>query len=202
MTISFPIDEKLILASSSPRRAEILTAVGWPFTTVTAGIDETRRPNEQPVEYVQRLAKEKAEAVASSLESGLVLGADTTVVVEKTLLGQPHDQEDARRMLRLLSGKWHEVLTGVAIVRLSGESKVDYETTRVRFAEMSEKEIGWYISTGEPKGKAGAYAVQGGAALFIAEIQGDYFNIVGLPIRLVFEMVKAMSSPHPESRGQ
>ena len=105
-------------------------------------------------------------------------------------------------MLRLLSGKWHEVLTGVAIVRLCGESKVDYETTRVRFAEMSEKEIGWYISTGEPKGKAGAYAVQGAAALFIAEIQGDYFNIVGLPIRLVFEMVKAMSSPHPESRGQ
>jgi len=202
MTISFPIDEKLILASSSPRRAEILTAVGWPFTAVTAGIDETRRPNEQPVEYVQRLAKEKAEVVASSMESGLVLGADTTVVVEETLLGQPHDLDDARQMLRLLSGKWHEVLTGVAIVRLSGESKVDYETTRVRFAEMSEKEIDWYISTGEPKGKAGAYAVQGAAALFIAEIQGDYFNIVGLPIRLVFEMVKAMSRPHPESRGQ
>jgi septum formation protein len=202
MTISFPIDEKLILASSSPRRAEILTAVGWPFTAVTAGIDETRRPNEQPVEYVQRLAKEKAEVVASSMESGLVLGADTTVVVEETLLGQPHDLDDARQMLRLLSGKWHEVLTGVAIVRLSGESKVDYETTRVRFAEMSEKEIDWYISTGEPKGKAGAYAVQGAAALFIEEIQGDYFNIVGLPIRLVFEMVKAMSGPHPESRGQ
>ena len=202
MTISFPLDEKLILASSSPRRAEILTAVGWPFTAVTAGIDETRRPSEQPVEYVQRLAKEKAEAVASSLESGLVLGADTTVVVEETLLGQPHDQDDARRMLRLLSGKWHEVLTGVAIVRLSEESKVDYETTRVRFAEMSEKEIDWYISTGEPTGKAGAYAVQGAAALFIEEIQGDYFNIVGLPIRLVFEMVKAMSGPHPESRGQ
>jgi septum formation protein len=193
MKISFPIDEKLILASSSPRRAEILTAVGWPFLAVTAGIDETRRPDEPPVEYVQRLAKEKAEAVASSLESGLVLGADTTVVVEQTLLGQPHDQDDARRMLRLLSGKWHEVLTGVAIVRVSGESKVDYETTRVRFAEMSEKEIDWYISTGEPQGKAGAYAVQGAAALFIEEIQGDYFNIVGLPIRLVFEMVKAMS---------
>ena len=193
MKISFPIDEKLILASSSPRRAEILTAVGWPFLAVTAGIDETRRPDEPPVEYVQRVAKEKAEAVASSLESGLVLGADTTVVVEQTLLGQPHDQDDARRMLRLLSGKWHEVLTGVAIVRVSGESKVDYETTRVRFAEMSEKEIDWYISTGEPQGKAGAYAVQGAAALFIEEIQGDYFNIVGLPIRLVFEMVKAVS---------
>jgi len=199
MPISFPIDEKFILASSSPRRAEILTAVGWLFTSVTAGIDETRRPQEQPVEYVQRLAKEKAEAVASSLESGLVLGADTTVVVEETLLGQPHDQDDARRMLRLLSGKWHEVLTGVAILRVSGESKVDYETTRVRFAEMSEKEIDWYISTGEPKGKAGAYAVQGAAALFIEEIQGDYFNIVGLPIRLVFEMVKAMCKPQQTS---
>jgi septum formation protein len=199
MTISFPIDEKLILASSSPRRAEILTAVGWPFTSVTAGIDETHRPQEQPVEYVQRLAKEKAQAVASSLESGLVLGADTTVVVEETLLGQPHDQDDARRMLRLLSGKWHQVLTGVAIVRVSGKSQVDYETTRVRFAEMSEKEIDWYISTGEPKGKAGAYAVQGAAALFIEEIQGDYFNIVGLPMRLVFEMVKAMCKPQQTS---
>jgi septum formation protein len=133
------------------------------------------------------------------LESGLVLGADTTVVVEETLLGQPHDQDDARRMLRLLSGKWHEVLTGVAIVRVSGESKVDYETTRVRFAEMSEEEIDWYISTGEPKGKAGAYAVQGAAALFIEEIQGDYFNIVGLPIRLIFEMVKAMCKPQQTS---
>jgi septum formation protein len=202
MTISFPLDEKLILASSSPRRAEILTAVGWPFSSFAAGIDETRRPQEQPVEYVQRLAKEKAESVASTLESGLVLGADTTVVVEETLLGQPHDQDDALRMLRLLSGKWHEVLTGVAILRVSGESKVDYETTRVRFAEMSEKEIDWYISTGEPKGKAGAYAVQGAAALFIEEIQGDYFNIVGLPIRLVFEMVKAMcalGNPQPKS---
>jgi nucleoside triphosphate pyrophosphatase len=197
MMISFPLDEKLILASSSPRRAEILTAVGWPFSSVATGIDETRRPEEQPVEYVQRLAKKKAEAVAPSLESGLVLGADTTVVVEQTLLGQPQDQDDARRMLRLLSGKWHDVLTGVALVRVSGESRVDYETTRVHFAEMSEKEIDWYISTGEPKGKAGAYAVQGAAALFIEEIQGDYFNIVGLPIRLVFEMVKAMSKSQP-----
>ena len=190
MSINGPLNVPLILASSSPRRAEILTSVGWPFRAVVAGIDETRRSDETPVEYVQRLAIEKAQAVASSLESGLVLGADTTVVIDDNLLGQPVDTDDARRLLKLLSGKWHDVLTGVAIVRIAGSTRVDYERTRVRFAEMSEAEIDWYISTGEPKGKAGAYAVQGCAALFIKEIQGDYFNVVGLPVRLVFEMVK------------
>jgi septum formation protein len=160
---------------------------------IAAGIDETRRSGETPVEYVQRLALEKAQAVATSLESGLVLGADTTVVVEGNLLGQPVDNDDARRMLRLLSGGWHEVLTGVAIVRVAGRTRVEYERTRVRFAEMSEAEIDWYISTGEPKGKAGAYAVQGCAALFIDKLEGDYFNVVGLPVRLVFEMVKEMT---------
>ena len=188
-----PLNEPLVLASSSPRRAEILTSVGWPFRAVAAGIDETRRSAETPVEYVQRLALEKAQAVASSLESGLVLGADTTVVVEGNLLGQPVDNDDARRMLRLLSGGWHEVLTGVAIVKIAGSTRVEYERTRVRFAEMSEAEIDWYISTGEPQGKAGAYAVQGCAALFIDELEGDYFNVVGLPVRLVFEMVKEMT---------
>jgi septum formation protein len=182
--------EKLVLASSSPRRAEILMTVSWPFEAVTAGVDETRKNGEAPLEYVQRLAREKAEVVASAREAGLVLGADTTVVVGEHLLGQPLDDEDARRMLRLLNGKWHEVLTGVALVRIGGETKVDVETTRVRFAEMSESEIDWYVSTGEPRGKAGAYAIQGRAALFIEEIEGDYFNIVGLPIRLVYEMAR------------
>jgi len=121
---------------------------------------------------------------------GLVLGADTTVVVDDQILAQPVNDEDAKRMLRLLNGKWHEVLTGVALVRVGGESRVDYETTRVRFAEMSEKEIDWYISTGEAQGKAGAYGIQGAAGLFIEEIQGDYFNIVGLPIRLVYELAR------------
>ena len=188
MPIVHPFKEKLILASSSPRRAEILTTVSWPFEVVTAGIDETRKNGEAPLEYVRRLAREKAEAVASEHENGLVLGADTTVVVGENLLGQPLDDEDARRMLRLLSGKWHEVLTGVALVRIRGATKVDVETTRVRFAEISNAEIDWYVATGEPKGKAGAYAIQGRAALFIEEIEGDYFNIVGLPIRLVYEM--------------
>ena len=180
--------EKLVLASSSPRRAEILERAGWPHEIIVAGIDETVLPNEDPAAYVQRLARSKAEAVASRLHEGLVLGADTTVVVGNEILGQPVDDADARRMLRLLNAKWHDVLTGVAVVRVGGETRVAYETTRVRFAEMSEKEIDWYITTGEPFGKAGAYGIQGKASLFIEEIEGDYFNIMGLPIRLVYEL--------------
>jgi septum formation protein len=180
--------EKLILASSSPRRKEILDAARWPYETIVAGVDESVLPNEEPAAYVQRLARSKAEAVAVRLQAGLVLGADTTVVVDGQILGQPQDDQDARRMLNLLKGKWHEVLTGVAIVRVGGDSTVDYETTRVRFAEMTEQEIDWYVATGEARGKAGAYGIQGAAGLFIEEISGDYFNIVGLPIRLVYEL--------------
>ena len=180
--------EKLVLASSSPRRAEILERAGWPHEIIVAGIDETLIPNEEAAAYVQRLARSKAEAVASRLTQGLVLGADTTVVVANQILGQPADEADARRMLNLLNAKWHEVLTGVAVVRVGGETRVAYETTRVRFAEMNDNEIDWYISTGEPFGKAGAYGIQGKASLFVEEIEGDYFNIMGLPIRLVYEL--------------
>src|SRR5215213_8291755 len=180
--------EKLVLASGSPRRTEILERAGWPHEVIVAGIDETLHAHEPAAAYVQRLARSKAEAVAEKLEEGLVLGADTTVVIADQILGQPIDDADAKRMLELLNGKWHEVLTGVAIVRVGGETRVDYERTRVRFAEMSESEIDWYISTREPFGKAGGYGIQGKAALFIEEIQGDYFNIMGLPIRLVYEL--------------
>jgi septum formation protein len=180
--------EKLVLASSSPRRAEILERAGWPHEIIVAGIDETLIPNEEAASYVQRLARSKAEAVASRLNAGLVLGADTTVVVANQILGQPADEADAKRMLNLLNAKWHEVLTGVAVVRVGGETRVAYEKTRVRFAEMSDNEIDWYISTGEPFGKAGAYGIQGKASLFVEEIEGDYFNIMGLPIRLVYEL--------------
>ena len=180
--------EKLVLASGSPRRAEILERAGWPHEVIVAGIDETLLPGEEAAAYVQRLARSKAEKVASGLDHGLVLGADTTVVVADQILGQPVDAADARRMLDLLNAKWHEVLTGVALVRVGGETRVAYETTRVRFAEMSDDEIDWYISTGEPFGKAGAYGIQGKASLFIEEIEGDYFNIMGLPIRLVYEL--------------
>ena len=188
--------DKLILASGSPRRAEILNAVGWPFEVVASGVDETQKPDENPATYVQRLAVEKAQAVASTRKIGLILAADTTVVVDDHLLGQPEDDGDARRMLKLLSGKWHEVLTGVALLRIGREPNVGIETTRVRFAELSQREIDWYVATGEPKGKAGAYGIQGKAALFIEAIEGDYFNIVGLPIRLVYEMIR---NPLPES---
>lgn len=182
--------EKLVLASGSPRRAEILERAGWPHEIVIAGIDETLLPNEEAAAYVQRLARSKAEKVASGLERGLVLGADTTVVVANQILGQPVDEADAKRMLELLNAKWHEVLTGVALVRVGGETRVGYETTRVLFAEMSDDEIDWYIGTGEPFGKAGAYGIQGKASLLIEEIEGDYFNIMGLPIRLVYELVQ------------
>jgi len=184
--------EKLVLASGSPRRAEILERAGWPHEIIVAGIDETLFPDEEAAAYVQRLARSKAEAVASRLEQGLVLGADTTVVVANQILGQPADDADARRMLNLLHAKWHEVLTGVALVRVGGESRVAYQTTRVRFAEMGESEIDWYIATGEPFGKAGAYGIQGKASIFIEEIEGDYFNIMGLPIRLVYELARAL----------
>ena len=180
--------EKLVLASGSPRRAEILERAGWPYEIIVAGIDETLLPNEDAAAYVQRLARSKAEKVASGLHQGLVLGADTTVVVADQILAQPVDEADARRMLDLLNAKWHEVLTGVALVRVGGETRVAYETTRVRFAEITDEEIDWYIGTGEPFGKAGAYGIQGKASLFIEEIDGDYFNIMGLPIRLVYEL--------------
>ncbi len=183
-----------MLASKSPRRVEILRAVGWEFAAIAADIDETRVLSEDAVTYVKRLARAKAETVATKSSAGLVLGADTVVVIDKEILGQPRDERDARRMLQLLSGQWHEVLTGVALMRAGQPSQVlvEHEATRVRFAEMSADEIDWYVSTGESQGKAGAYAMQGRGALFIEEIQGDYFNVVGLPVRLVYELSRRL----------
>ena len=181
--------EKLVLASRSPRRAEILRAVGWEFEAITAGIDESLLAGEDAVSYVKRLARTKAEAVAQRTVKGLVLGADTTVVVDGHILGQPGDRDNAIRMLRMLSGKWHEVITGVALVRAeTGLAVVDHVVTRVRFSEMSDEEIEWYANSDEPLDKAGAYAIQGSASLFIEEVDGEYFNIVGLPIRKVYEL--------------
>jgi septum formation protein len=184
--------QKVILASGSPRRMEILRAVDWPFDAIAADIDESVRAGEDGVAYVKRLALAKAQTVARKRPGSLVLGADTTVVVDGELLGQPLDDDDARRMLKLLSGKWHEVLTGVALLRADQDAQplIAHETTRVRFAEMSAEEIDWYVATGEPRGKAGAYGIQGHAALFVEEIAGDYFNIVGLPLRLVYELLQ------------
>jgi septum formation protein len=184
--------ERLLLASASPRRAEILRAVGWPFDVSPVKLREERADEESAVAYVERLAREKAEAAARLYPARLVLGADTTVVVEDEVLEKPRDETDARRMLRRLSGRWHEVLTGVALVRAGQALRltVAHASTLVRFAELSDAEIDWYVATGEPMDKAGAYAVQGRAALFIEEIRGDYWNVVGLPIQLVYKLAR------------
>ncbi len=188
---------KLILASGSPRRAEILTSVGWEFTKDSADIDETELPGELPEDYVQRLAREKAETVAQKYTNAIVLGADTTVVIDNQIIGKPTDVADAKRMLKLLSGNWHEVLTGVALVKKDPQSAipnpqtvVGIQRTRVKFVEMSDKEIEFLAEKGEPLDKAGAYAVQAQAALFIEAIEGDYWNVVGLPINLIYELMR------------
>ncbi len=182
---------KIILASASPRRAEILRTVGWPFETQPVNIDESRWPDEDAVAYVTRLAREKAEAAAERARDCTIVAADTTVVVDDHILEKPLDREDAKRMLRLLNNRWHQVLTGVALFDTTMPApKVAHETTEVRFAAMSDEEIDWYVTTGEPMDKAGAYAIQGLGSRFIGEIRGDYFNVVGLPVRLLYELVK------------
>ena len=180
---------KLVLASTSPRRAEILRTVGWPFEILPVQIDESRCANEDAASYVRRLALAKAEAAASRSPTSTVVGADTVVVIDNQILGKPRDEEDARHMLRLLNSRWHQVLTGVAVNHAISESKVAHETTEVKFAKMSDDEIGWYVSTGEPMDKAGAYAIQGLGARFIEGIKGDFFNVVGLPVRLLYELL-------------
>jgi septum formation protein len=180
---------KIILASASPRRAEILRTIGWPFDTLAVQIDESRRQDESAATYVQRLAREKAET-AAALTAGLnVVGADTTVVIDDQILEKPVDPDDARRMLEMLSGRWHKVLTGVALVdRKSPETRVAYQETEVKFAVMSRDELDWYVAGGEPMDKAGGYAIQGQGARFIEGIRGDFFNVVGLPVRLLYEL--------------
>ncbi|MCY7376010.1 MAG: Maf family protein, partial [Pyrinomonadaceae bacterium] len=165
-------------------------------------IDETELQGEKPADYVQRLAKAKAAKVAENYQNALILGADTIVVIENQIVGKPTDLSDARRMLKMLSGNWHEVLTGVALVKMSElsaaadgltrKSVVGIQKTRVKFAELSDAEIEFLVERGEPLDKAGAYAVQAQAALFIECIEGDYWNVVGLPVNLVYEMTKKL----------
>jgi nucleoside triphosphate pyrophosphatase len=180
---------KIILASASPRRAEILRTVGWPFDTLAVHIDESRRQDEDAATYVQRLAQEKAETAAARTVGLNVVGADTTVVIDNQILEKPLDAKDAQRMLRLLSNRWHKVLTGVAVVdRRNSETRVACQETEVKFAAMNDDDIEWYVAGGEPMDKAGAYAIQGKGARFIEGIRGDYFNVVGLPLRLLYEL--------------
>jgi septum formation protein len=187
---------KIVLASASPRRAEILRGIDWPFETLAVNIDESRRAGEAAAGYVERLAQEKAEAARISKPAQLVLGADTIVVVDGEILGKPRDADDARRMLRLLNGRWHQVLTGIALLHGSEAPRaiVAHEVTQVKFAEMAAPEIDWYVSTVEPMDKAGAYAIQGFGARFIERIEGDYYNVVGLPVRLLYQLVQQLLS--------
>jgi septum formation protein len=189
----------LILASSSPRRAELLTAAGFTFEVVPADIDESPGAAESPERYVQRLAGEKAAAVARRIPDGTVVAADTTVVVGGKILGKPADDADARQMLEALSGRVHDVLTGVT-VQQGRRALQALERTHVRFAELSRQEIDWYVATGEPQGKAGGYAVQGLASRFVERVDGSYSNVVGLPVALVYQMLKTVAGNAYSSR--
>ena len=179
----------LVLASASPRRQELLRNAGILFDVQPAHIPENPRPGEQAKDFAERLAREKALAVAKERPRDVVLGADTVVVVDGRILGKPVDVADAARMLRMLSGREHQVITGVCVVA-NGQSSVANETTAVTMSEISENEIADYLATGEPMDKAGAYAIQGVASRWIPRIEGDYSNVVGLPVALVWRMLR------------
>jgi septum formation protein len=193
----------LVLASASPRRRELLAQVGYRFEVHPAHIPEDPLPGEDPIVYVTRLAREKAEAVFRELtshsgppkvpldeQSLAVLGADTTVTLDNAILGKPEDAADAARILRLLSGRTHRVITGVALVTEKG-AEVAAEATAVRFLTLSDEDIAEYVASGEPMDKAGAYAIQGRAARWIPRIEGCYFNVMGLPLALVCSLLES-----------
>ena len=182
----------IILASSSPRRRELLSQVGIPFEVVPGNIDEENAQlTGTPAQKAEQLAYMKALAVASGLKSGLVLGADTIVVCDDEIFGKPADENDARRMLKKLEGREHQVITGIALVDASdGKAKTEHEVTTVRFSKMTDMEIDAYISSGEPFDKAGAYAIQGRAAVFVESLDGCYSNVVGLPLSRLYRMLK------------
>lgn len=187
--MSVPQIERIILASASPRRAELLRAAGIDFDVRPADIDEAIRPGEAPSEYVSRLAEAKARAVHARDSERTVLAADTAVVVDGQILGKPFDEADAKRMLRLIGGRTHEVLTAVSVFHPGQIVETRVDVTTVEFGELSEADIAWYVSSGEPLDKAGAYAVQGLASRFVTRVEGSYSNVVGLPISLVYQML-------------
>lgn len=191
----------LLLASASPRRQELLARLGLPFEVRVADLDETPLPHEDPRAYVARLAAAKAEVVADAAPEAhvVVIGADTAVVVDGQLLGKPVDDTDAARMLRLLSGRSHQVLTGVAVaVARSADAsavRVDVAATEVTFAPLSDDDIAWYLASGEPVDKAGAYALQGRGAVFVASIDGSPDNVIGLPLALTRRLLEDAGHP-------
>jgi septum formation protein len=188
--------DTLLLASASPRRAQLLTAAGIRFEPQPSEVDETPHPGEAPADYVRRLAREKAEVVAGGNPGRLVLGADTTVVVDDRILAKAEDPAEARAMLGQLAGRAHLVLTGVALVG-PGISAVEVATTTVEFAPMTSEDIERYVATDEWRDKAGAYGIQGRAGRFITRLEGSYTNVVGLPVALVYHLLMR----YPEGRG-
>lgn len=182
---------RLILASSSPRRRELLASVGLQFDVIPSHIPEEKASHESPVGYVARLSGEKAQAVAQEHPDRWVVAADTTVVFGDQLLEKPADAEDAKRMLRVIEGRTHTVYTGVTVRRIaSNYSDTRVGTTQVTILPMSELDIAWYVGTGEPLDKAGAYAAQGRGGIFIDSVQGSFTNVVGLPLALLFQMLR------------
>jgi septum formation protein len=186
--------ETLILASASPRRRELLTQAGYRFQVEASSVAESRRPGEDAIRFATRLAREKAEEVfarhQSSAEAVTVLGADTVVVCDGEVMGKPVDASEAARMLLLLSGRTHQVVTGVAVVWASGSAEVAAELTQVTMRTLSPEEVSDYVAGGEPMDKAGAYAIQGYAGRWIPRISGCYFNVVGLPLALVASLLE------------
>lgn len=190
----------LVLASASPRRSELLRAAGISHEVIASAVDESVYPGESADVYVLRLAEAKARAVLPGVGGRVVLGADTVVVVEGEILGKPRDAADATRMLRLLSGREHEVLTGVALISSSGAApsyprvSTNLARTLVEVSPLTDEAIAWYVASGEPMDKAGSYAIQGLASRFVIRIEGSYANVVGLPVALVYEMLETLSS--------
>lgn len=191
---------KLILASASPRRAEILTAAGIPFEVLASEVDESRLPGESPEQMVERLARTKAEAVVRSFSSfgpRIILGADTVVIGGEEILGKPGNAATARQMLLKLQGREHQVITGFALLRAQdGKILSGYETTRVWISSMKDDEVDTYVATREPLDKAGAYAIQGIAGRYIPRIEGCYFNVVGLPLARVWQALVDLGWPN------
>ena len=181
----------LILASASPRRKELLGLFHIPFEARVADIDETMDPSQLPVHEVARVSRRKAEATAH-IHSDVIVAADTIVVCEGKILGKPHSEAEAEAMLRLLSGRDHQVMTGVTVIR--GETVRSFtEVTDLHFRDLSDKEIRAYVATGEPMDKAGAYGIQGGAALFCTRMVGDYYNVMGLPVCRLGQVLREMA---------
>jgi len=191
---TFPFfDRPLVLASESPRRRFLLDLVGFEYTVIKPSVNEDEHAEDEPAAYVLGLSKMKASSVARNLDSGLVLGADTIVVLGDDILGKPHDEEEAFRMLARLSGVWHEVFTGLAVIdAATGEEARGYERTRVRIRCMVAEEIRSYIATGEPMDKAGAYGIQGYGAAIVEAVEGCYFNVVGLPVVRLLHLLREL----------